>query len=113
MIMDILSSKTILLGLIPVLGIGAGYFLLGPLKKMFSGKFSKHKKAQTEREETVKELSGKQTEVVARIKNLEKADKQTREKVKATIDEANKKVEEIVKSDKNLQDLATEFDQNW
>lgn len=111
--MDILSSKTILLGLIPVIGIGAGYFFLGPLKNMFKGKFGKHKKAQAEKENTVKELSGKQTEVVARIKNLEKADKATREKVKATIDQANADVEAIVKSDKNLQDLATDFDNNW
>jgi hypothetical protein len=41
--MDLLSSKTILLGLIPVIGIGAGYFLLGPLKNMFKGKFGKQK----------------------------------------------------------------------
>jgi hypothetical protein len=51
--------------------------------------------------------------VVARIKNLEKADLATRKKVAERIEQANKDVEEIVKSDKNLQDLATDFDNNW
>ncbi len=111
--MDIMSSKTILLGLIPVIGIGAGYFLLGPLKNLFKGKFGKHKKAQEAKENTVKELSTKQTEVVARIKNLEKADVATRKKVADRIEQANKDIEVIVKSDKKLQELATDFDNKW
>lgn len=111
--MDLLSSKTILLGLIPVLGIGAGYFFLGPLKKMFSRKGKKHKEQIAAGENKVKELSGKQAEVVARINNLENAEKETRKKVADTIDKANREVEEILKSDKSYQDMATEFDNTW
>jgi flagellar motor component MotA len=110
-----LSPMHILIGLVPVIGIGAGYFFLGPLKNMFKnfGKEKKHKEKQLAGEANVKELSGKSAEVVARIKNIEKAEKITKQKIKDEVEASQARIEEIVKSDKTLTDLATDFDKEW
>lgn len=110
-----LSPMHILLGLVPVLGIGAGFFFLGPLKNMFKnfGKEKKHKQAQIDGETAVKELSSKSTEVIARVKNIEKAADDTKIKIKAEVEASQKRIDEIVKSDKALTELATEFDKEW
>jgi hypothetical protein len=111
----VLSPMTILMGLIPVLGIGAGYLFLGPIKNMFKGfgKVKKHNTALAEKENTVKVLSSKTSEVVVKIKNLEKAATETKEKIKAEVSRAQARVDAIIYSDKALMDLATEFDQEW
>jgi hypothetical protein len=109
------SPMTILIGLIPVIGIGAGYFLIGPLKNMFKGfgKVKKHNAALAEKETKVKALSSKSSEVVVKIKNIEKAADDTKRKIKAEIKAAQARVELIIASDAALNDLATEFDKEW
>ncbi len=110
-----ISPMTILIGLVPVLGIGAGYLFLDPIKKMFSniGKEKKHNKAITEGENKIKALSSKSSEVVVKIKNLEAAATITKEKIADEIEASQKRVDAIVKSDKNLTDLSIEFDKEW
>jgi len=110
-----LSPMTILLGLVPVIGIGAGFFFLGPLKNMFKnfGKEKKHKEAQIAGETKIKELSGKSSEVVVRVKNLEKAATDTKQKIKAEVEASQARVDAIVASDQTLTDLATDFDKEW
>lgn len=110
-----LSPMTILMGLIPVLGIGAGYFFLGPIKDMFKnfGKEKKHKEKQVAGETKVKELSSKSSEVVVRINNLDKAANDTKTKIKAEVEASQARIDAIVKSDKALTDLATDFDKEW
>lgn len=106
---------TILIGLVPVLGIGAGYLFLGPLKDMFKniGKEKKHKNAQIEGENKVKALSTKSSEVVVKVKNIEKAAVETKQKIKAEVEASQARVDKIIKSDKALTELATEFDEEW
>lgn len=110
-----LSPMTILIGLVPVLGIGAGYLFLGPLKNMFksAGKAKKHKLAQKEGEAKVLALSDKSSELVVKVENIEKAATETKEKIKQEVIESKKRVDAIIKSDKNLSELTTEFDEEW
>lgn len=110
-----MSPMTIFLGLIPVLGIGAGIFLLGPIKNMFKGfgKVKKHNKALAEGESKVLALSSKSSEVVVKIKNIEKAAEDTKKKIKAEVKASQARVDAIIESDKALTDLATEFDKEW
>ena len=110
-----LSPMTILIGLVPVLGIGAGYLFLGPLKNMFKGfgKEKKHKLAQKEGEKKVLALATKQSEIVVKVENIEKAAVETKEKIKAEVTASKKRVDAIIESDKALSELATEFDQEW
>ena len=110
-----LSAMTILIGLVPVLGIGAGYLFLGPLKNMFKG-FGKEKKRRAvlaEGENKIKALSSKSSEVVVRVKNIEKAAEDTKAKIKAEVVASQARVDAIIESDKALTDLATEFDNEW
>jgi hypothetical protein len=110
-----LSASTILMGLLPVLGIGAGYFFLGPIKNMFKnfGKEKKHNTALAEGENKIKALSSKSSEVVVRVKNIEKAADDTKKKIKAEVVASQARVDAIIQSDKALTDLATEFDKEW
>ena len=110
-----LSASTILIGLIPVIGIGAGVFFLGPLKNMFKnfGKEKKHNVALAEKENKVKALSSKTSEVVVRVNNIEKAANDTKRKIKAEVVASQARVDAIISSDKALTDLATEFDKEW
>jgi hypothetical protein len=110
-----LSASTILMGLLPVLGIGAGYFFLGPIKNMFKnfGKVKKHNKALAEKEAKVQVLSSKASEVVIKVKHIEKAAEVTKKKIKAEVVASQARVDAIIESDKALTDLATEFDQEW
>ena len=110
-----LNAMHILMGLVPVLGIGAGYFFLGPIKDMFKnfGKEKKHEAKQLAGEANVKELSSKSSEVVVRVKHLEKAAEDTKSKIKAEVEASQARVDAIVKSDKTLTDLATDFDKEW
>lgn len=110
-----LSPMHILMGLVPVVGIGAGLFFLGPLKNMFKnfGKEKKHNAAIEAGETNIKELSSKSSEVVVRVKNLEKAAVDTKIKIKAEVEASQARVDAIVKSDKTLTDLATDFDKEW
>jgi len=110
-----LSPATILMGLVPVLGIGAGYFFLGPIKKMFKnfGKEKKHNTALAEGETKVLALSTKSSEVVIKVKNIEAAAEDTKVKIKAEVLASQARVDAIIQSDKTLTDLATEFDKEW
>jgi ABC-type uncharacterized transport system YnjBCD substrate-binding protein len=110
-----MSPMTILLGLIPVLGIGAGYLFLGPIKNMFKGfgKVKKHNKALAEGEAKVLALSTKSSEVVVKIKNIEAAAEETKKDIKAEVKASQARIDSIIESDKNLADLAVEFDQEW
>ena len=110
-----LSPMTILLGLVPVLGIGAGYLFLGPIKNMFKnlGKEKKHKTALAEGENTVKVLSAKTSEILVKVKHLEKAAEDTKRKIQAEVVASQARVDAIIQSDKALTDLATEFDKEW
>lgn len=110
-----LSPMTILMGLIPVLGIGAGYFFLGPIKNMFKnfGKEKKRRAVLTEGENKIKALSSKSSEVVVKVKNIEVAAEDTKKKIKAEVIASQARVDAIIQSDKALTDLATEFDKEW
>lgn len=106
---------TILLGLVPVLGIGAGYFFLAPLKKMFKGfgKVKKHNAALTEGDEKVLVLSSKTSEIAVKVNNIEAAAEETKKKIKTEVRTSQARVDAIIASDKSLAALATEFDEEW
>lgn len=106
-----LSPMTILMGLIPVLGIGAGYFFLEPLKNMF--KRDKHKEQTKKEVEKVKELTVKQTEVIAKIEHIEKLSNEAKGKISVEIKTAQEKIDAIVKSEKSIEDLGAELDKEW
>jgi nitrogen regulatory protein PII len=110
-----LSAATILIGLVPILGIGAGYFFLGPIKNMFKGfgKVKKHNTALAEGETKIKVLSSKSSEVVVKVKNIEKAAEDTKKKIKAEVVASQARVDKIINSDAALTELATEFDKEW
>lgn len=110
-----LSPMTILMGLVPVLGIGVGYLFLGPLKDMFKnfGKEKKRKAVLAEKENKVLALSTKSSEVVVKVKNIEKAAEDTKKKIKAEVVASQARVDAIIASDAGLTDLATEFDKEW
>lgn len=110
-----LSPMTILIGLVPVLGIGAGYLFLGPLKNMFKnfGKEKKHKIALAMGENEIKELSSSAAEVVAKVKNLEKASTDTKKKIQAEVKASQARVDAIIRTDKALTEMVTEFDKEW
>lgn len=110
-----LSPMTILMGLIPVLGIGAGHLFLGPLKNMFKGfgKEKKHNAALAEGEAKVLALSSKSSEIAVKVKNIEVAAEDTKKKIKAEVVASQARVDAIIASDAGLTDLATEFDEEW
>jgi hypothetical protein len=109
-----MSPYTILIGLVPVLGIGAFCFL-GPIKNMFKnfGKEKRHNTALVDGENKIKALSSKSSEVVVKVKNLEKAADDTKKKIQEEVKASQARVDDIIASDKGLTELATEFDKEW
>lgn len=107
-----MEGLSVLIGLIPVIAVALGGFVL--FRKGKSGIInSLFKQKSQEIKEDVKENQEKQTKVVAKIKNLEKVSEKGKKEIENTIKKANKEIEEVVKKESSVTELGEQLLEDW